>query len=64
MEKSTKIGLIAGAIGSIYIIIVSILAGCSIISVNACLLLILVPILCIGVFELIFIITKIIMDYT
>lgn len=63
MEKSTKVGLIAGAIGAIYIIIVSILAGCGVVSLNACLLLIVVPIVCVGVFELIFIITKCIMDF-
>lgn len=63
MEKSTKIGLMAGAIDAIYTIVAIILGVCGIISFNLCALLVLVPILGIGVFALVFIVIKFIADF-
>lgn len=63
MEKSTKIGLIAGSVAVIYIMTLTILAVCSIISFNVCAILIFAPILGVGVFALVFILIKFIMDF-
>ena len=63
MEKSTKIGIIAGSVAVIYIMTITILAVCSIISFNVCAILIFTPILGVGVFALVFIVIKFIMDF-
>lgn len=63
MEKSTIIGLIAGAFTMIYATVVTILGACGILSFNLCALLVLVPILGVGVFALVFIVVKFITDF-
>lgn len=63
MEKSTRIGLIAGTITVIYIMAIIILGACEVLSFNICALLILSPILGVGVFALVFILIKFIMDF-
>lgn len=63
MEKSTRIGLMAGTITVIYIMAITILGACGVLSFNICALLILSPILGIGVFALVFILIKFIMDF-
>ena len=63
MEKSTKIGIIAGAIAVIYIVVATILAVCGVISCTASVILIFAPPLGIGIFTLVFILVKFIMDF-
>lgn len=63
MEKSTRIGIIAGSVAVIYIVVITILTVCSIISFNVCAILIFAPILGVGVFALVFILIKFIADF-
>lgn len=63
MEKSTKIGIIAGAIVVIYIVVATILAVCGVVSCTASVILIFAPPLGIGIFTLVFILVKFIMDF-
>lgn len=63
MEKSTKIGIIAGAIAVIYIVVATILAVCGVVSCTASVILIFAPPLGIGIFTLVFILVKFIMDF-
>ena len=63
MEKSTRIGIIAGSVSVIYIMVMAILGACGVLSFNACALSILLPILAVGVFALVFLVIKFIMDF-
>lgn len=64
MEKSTIIGIIAGAIAVIYIAAVTILTVCGVISCVACAILIPAPALILGVFMMVFMLVKFIVDFS
>lgn len=63
MEKSTIIGIIAGITAVVYIAVVTILAVCEVISCVACAILIPAPFLILGVFMMVFMLVKFIVDF-